>query len=162
MRPPVRSLRRRATSDNYDRKLKPTPKKTRKTRQKTKKHLKVALLALGVLAIIPGMIAGSALTKSAEQVPNVVTQVSVAYCAYIAGGDWDSFGKCMLGFWAPMVSTLLIVDRLSHRDLREGRQTIREGKVLRDRDLVRIGKQLVRSAASWMRYTKVGFVVLGA
>jgi hypothetical protein len=31
----------------------------------------VALLALGMLAIIPGTIAGSALTKSAKQVPNV-------------------------------------------------------------------------------------------
>jgi hypothetical protein len=33
-------LRRRVTSDNYGRKLKPTAKKTRKTRQKRRKHLK--------------------------------------------------------------------------------------------------------------------------
>ena len=63
-----------------------------------------ALLALGMLAIMPGLIAGSALTKSAKQVPNievpnVVTQVSAATCAYITGGDWDSFGKCMAGTW---------------------------------------------------------------
>ncbi len=98
MRPPLGSLRRRVTSDDYGRKLKPTAKKTRKTRQKTKKHLKAALLALGMLAITPGMIAGSVLTD-AKQVPNVVTQVSAATCAYISGGDWDNFGKCMAGFW---------------------------------------------------------------
>jgi hypothetical protein len=58
-----------------------------------------ALLALGMLAIIPGMIAGSALTESANQVPNVVTQVSAATCGYISGGNWDGFGKCMAGIW---------------------------------------------------------------
>jgi len=52
-----------------------------------------------MLAMIPGMIAGSTLTKSAKQVPNVVTQVSAATCAYITGGDWVSFGKCMAGIW---------------------------------------------------------------
>jgi hypothetical protein len=61
-----------------------------------------ALLALGMLAIIPGMIAGSALTKSAKQVPNVVTRVSAAVCGYLTGGDWGEFGKCMLGLWTPV------------------------------------------------------------
>jgi hypothetical protein len=46
-----------------------------------------ALLALGMLAIMSGLIAGSALTKSAKQVPNVATQVSAAYCGYITGGN---------------------------------------------------------------------------
>jgi len=102
----VRRRQRRLTSaDNYSRKLKPTPKKTRKIRQKTKKTLKnprkikgmqklqikeeimavAALLALGMLAIMPGLIAGSALTTSTKQVPNVVTQVSFAYCGYSSG-----------------------------------------------------------------------------
>jgi hypothetical protein len=61
-----------------------------------------ALLALGMLAIIPGMTAGSALTKSANQIPNVGTQVSVATCAFVtrlSGGGWDTFGACMGGMW---------------------------------------------------------------
>jgi hypothetical protein len=61
-----------------------------------------ALLALGMLAIIPGMIAGSAFTKSANQIPNVGTQVSVATCAFVtrlSGGGWDTFGACMGGMW---------------------------------------------------------------
>ena len=54
-----------------------------------------------MLAITPGLIAGSALTTSTKQVPNVVTQVSFAYCGYSSGwwSDWDSFGKCMAGIW---------------------------------------------------------------
>jgi len=68
----------------------------------------------------------------------------------------------MLGFWAPTGSILYILDRIGRSDLREGRQTIREGKELRDRELVRIGRQIVRSGASLLRYTKVGFIVVGA
>jgi hypothetical protein len=61
-----------------------------------------ALLALGMLAIIPGTIAGSALTKSANQVPNVGTQASVATCAvvtHLTSGGWEAFGACMAGMW---------------------------------------------------------------
>jgi hypothetical protein len=123
-----------------------------------------ALLALGMLAIMPGLIAGSALTTSTKQAPNVVTQVSVAYCGYSSGwwSDLGQFGSCMLEFWAPTGSILYIMDRKGRSDLREGLQTIRVGKELRDRELVRIGKQLVRSGASLLRYTTVGFIVVGA
>jgi hypothetical protein len=38
MRPPVDSLLRRLTSDNYDRKLKPTAKKTRKNTTKNEEN----------------------------------------------------------------------------------------------------------------------------
>ncbi len=93
--------------DNYGRKLKPTAKKTRKTRQKTKKHLKAALLALGMLAIIPGMIAGSTLTD-AKQVPNVATQISAAYCAYKSGLDGDRFKECIIDFWTPVTVATII------------------------------------------------------
>jgi len=72
-----------------------------------------ALLALGMLAMMPGLIAGSALTKSVKQVPNVGTQISVAYCGYKSGGfsnwDWGRFGECMLDIWAPAgVATALM------------------------------------------------------
>jgi hypothetical protein len=107
----VRRRQRRLTStDNYGRKLKPTAKKTRKTRKneentknpRKKRHAIMtvaASLALGMPAIMPGLIAGSALTKSAKQVPNVATQVSAATCAYVSGGDWNNFGICMAGIW---------------------------------------------------------------
>jgi ABC-type long-subunit fatty acid transport system fused permease/ATPase subunit len=47
-------------------------------------------MALGMLVIVPGLIAGSVLTKSVKQVPNVVTQISFAYCGYTShkGGDF--------------------------------------------------------------------------
>jgi hypothetical protein len=100
----VRHRQRRLTSaDNYGRKLKPTAKKTRKTRQKTKKHLKAALLALDMLAIIPGMIAGSVLTKPAIQHHNIGAQASVVYCGYQSGwfSDLWRWGSCMYDLWIP-------------------------------------------------------------
>jgi hypothetical protein len=60
-----------------------------------------ALLALGMLAIMPGIIAGSALTKSTNQVPNVATQVSIAYCGYMSYTCAQSFLGCMGEFWIP-------------------------------------------------------------
>jgi len=60
-----------------------------------------ALLALGTLAIIPGTIAGSALTV-AKQVPNVATQASAATCAvvtHLTNGGWEAFGACVAGMW---------------------------------------------------------------
>ena len=53
-----------------------------------------------MLAMMPGMTAGSALTESAKQVPNVVTQISAAYCGYI-GATGGSFLGCMGEIWLP-------------------------------------------------------------
>jgi hypothetical protein len=60
-----------------------------------------ALLALGMLAIMPGLIAGSALTKSAKQAPNVGTQASFAYCGVTSYIDGSSFWGCMQEIWVP-------------------------------------------------------------
>ncbi len=86
-----------------------------------------ALLALGMLAIIPGMIAGSALTD-AKQVPNVGTQVSAAYCAYKSGTGRESFGDCMIDLWVP-VSVAVIVSNAGVIDsiVRTGVRTARFG-----------------------------------
>jgi hypothetical protein len=163
MRPPLGSLRRRVTSDNYGRKLKPAAKKTRKIRQKTKKTLKnarkkgtqklqirgeimvvAALLALGMLAIMPGMIAGSALTESAKQVPNVITQVSFAYCGYRAYTG-DSFLGCMGEFWLPAGAILGTSAAI-------GASYVTAGKALDSWYLINTGLR-------YLKFTKVGFKV---
>ncbi len=77
-----------------------------------------ASLALGMLAMTPGLIAGSALTESAKQVPNVATQISAAYCAYKSGwfSDRGRFRECMIDFWAPVtVATLIGAPNLPSR-----------------------------------------------
>jgi hypothetical protein len=60
-----------------------------------------ALLALGMLVMMPGLIAGSALTVSAKQVPNVGTQISAAYCGYTSYTGGNSFWGCMRDIWIP-------------------------------------------------------------
>jgi hypothetical protein len=54
-----------------------------------------------MLAMMPGMIAGSALTESAKQVPNVGTQISAAYCGYTSYTGGNSFWGCMQEIWVP-------------------------------------------------------------
>jgi len=66
-----------------------------------------ASTAFDMLSLMQGMIADSALTKSAKQVPNVEapnvgTQVSAAYCAYKSGLDGGRFKECMSDFWTPV------------------------------------------------------------
>ncbi len=74
-----------------------------------------ALLVLGTLAIMPGLIAGSALAD-AKQVPNVATQVSAAYCAYKSGLNWGGFRECMIDFWVPVsVATIIAAPDLPSR-----------------------------------------------
>jgi hypothetical protein len=54
-----------------------------------------------MLSLMQGMIADSALTKSAKQVPNVVTQISAAYCGYTSYTGGNSFWGCMQDIWVP-------------------------------------------------------------
>jgi hypothetical protein len=164
----VRHRQRRLTSaDNYGRKLKPTAKKTRKTRQKTKKHLKThekkdmqklqineeimavaALLALGMLAIIPGMIAGSVLTKPAIQHHNIGAQASAAYCGYRSGwfSDLWGWGSCMYDLWIPDLTLTFT------------------GLVATSKTLIDIGNtvgswRLVYKGLRLLRFTGWGFIV---
>ncbi len=109
-------MRRRATSDNYGRKLKPTPKKTRKIRQKTKKTLKklrkkdmqklqikeeimavAALLALGMLSILAGQ--ATALKPNAFDIEPKVTWGLCMYAAYTSGISINAFTgmACLFG-----------------------------------------------------------------
>ena len=100
-----------------------------------------ALLALGMLAIIPGMIAGSALTKSAKQAPNVGTQASAAYCGVTSYIDGSSFWDCMEDIWVPTGAILGTAAAIGAAAIMSGVE-----------DLVTIGVALVRFSA-W------GFVV---
>jgi hypothetical protein len=59
-----------------------------------------------MLAMMPGMTAGSALTKSAKQAPNVCTQASFAYCGVTSYIDGSSFWDCMEDIWVPTSAIL--------------------------------------------------------
>ena len=98
-----------------------------------------ALLALGMLAMMPGLIAGSALTKSAKQVPNVVTQISAAYCGYTSytGG---SFWGCMRDIWIPTGTILGTSAGI-------GAAYVKAGETLGSWRLIMIGLRFLRFSA---------------
>jgi hypothetical protein len=122
-----------------------------------------------MLAIIPGMIAGSALTKSAKQVPNVevpnvVTQASAAYCAYRSGwlSDLNLFGTCMAVTALPAGGLGYYIYRMGKDQIRDGDQVIRTGRRVNDRTIVELGKSLVRSGATLARFTPWGVLAVAA
>ncbi len=97
-----------------------------------------------MLAIIPGMIAGSTLTESAKQVPNVVTQVSLAYCGYTAATG-GSFLGCMGEFWLPSGAILGTSAAI-------GASYIKAGKELDS-------WRLIMKGLRYLRFSSVGFKV---
>jgi len=104
-----------------------------------------ASLALAMPAIIPGTIAGSALTESAKQVPNVVTQISFAYYGYISYTSGDSFLGCMREFWIP-TGTILGTSAAI------GASYVKTGKELDSWRLIMTGLR-------YLRFSKAGFKV---
>jgi len=58
------------------------------------------LLALGMLAAMPGVTAGSVLTKPVIQHHNIGAQASAVYCGYKSGwfSDWGTFVEYVLPY----------------------------------------------------------------
>jgi hypothetical protein len=48
-----------------------------------------------MLALVPGLITDSTLTKSTNQVPNVATQATFGYCLYMSYTGANSLGRCL-------------------------------------------------------------------
>ncbi len=103
-----------------------------------------ALLALGTLAIMPGVIAGSALTD-AKQAPNVVTQVTLAYCGYKS--DWfrdgGRFADCARDLWIPDIPVAI------GSTVGAGYGLVEIGRRVGDRSLVRAGVRIARIGGIW-------------
>jgi hypothetical protein len=61
------------------------------------------MLALGILVMMLGLIAGSVITKPAIQHHNIGAQTSAAYCGYKNGwfSDWWGWGRCTYDIWVP-------------------------------------------------------------
>jgi len=105
-----------------------------------------ALLALGMLAMMPGKIAGSVLTKPAIQHHNIGAQASLAYCGYQSGfSDWWGWGRCMYDIWVPDL-TLTFGGAVAAAD---GVTAIGE----------RVGSwRLIRTGLRLLRFTGWGFI----
>jgi len=121
-----------------------------------------ALLALGMLAIMPGLIAGSALTKSAEQVPNVGTQASAAYCGYTSYTGGSSFWDCMADIWLPTEFFTLGMMAKGYAGIKIGEKVTQIGTKLGDLTIVEMGKTLIKTGSKLVRYSLIGAVVVGA
>jgi hypothetical protein len=120
-----------------------------------------ALLALGMLAIMSGLIASSALTKSANQVPNVVTQATFAYCGYMSFTGASSFGGCL---WETLFPAGAAVGFYAGSNL----ATVGAGHLVAKvsarwgwREVIDVAKAIVLRAGNYLKFTpKLGAIVL--
>jgi hypothetical protein len=111
-----------------------------------------ASLALGALAMMPGLIAGSALMKPVVQHYNVGTQVSVGYCGYKSGwfSDGGKFADCMVDLWIPKIPTGIAAA------VGTGAGLVKVGKTVGSWALIRAGVRIAGFAGIW------GWVVAAA
>jgi hypothetical protein len=117
-----------------------------------------------MLALVPGLITDSTLTKSANQVPNVATQVSAAYCAYRSGwlSDLGLFGLC---FAVTVFPEGFIAERLycmGQNKIRDGVQLFLTGRSENVGTIVELGMSLIRSGVRLVRFTPWGFLAVAA
>ncbi len=121
----------------------------------------VALLALGMLAIMSGLIASSALTKSTNQVPNVVTQATFAYCGYMSLTGASSLGGCL---WETLLPAGLGIGLYGSSNLATvgaGHLVAKIGAKWGWQDVINIAKDIVLRASRYLKFTpKFGAIVL--
>jgi hypothetical protein len=114
-----------------------------------------------MLAIMSGLIAGSALTKSTNQVPNAVTQASFAYCGYMSFTGATTLGRCVLENVLPAGGSALLYAFINYGTARIGNWIARIGERRGWRDVVDTAREIVLQASRFLRFTpKLGAIVL--
>jgi hypothetical protein len=92
-----------------------------------------------MLAIMSGLIAGSALTKSTNQVPNVVTQATFGYCLYMSYTGANSFGRCLWETLPPARAYTLLMMSTDYAGVVMGERVAKIGAKWGWQDVVRRG-----------------------
>jgi len=121
-----------------------------------------ASLALGTLAMMPGLIAGTALTKSANQVPNVVTQATIGYCLYMSYTGANSLGRCLWESLPPAGAYTLLMMSTGYASVVMGEKVAKIGAKWRWRDVVRRGKPIVMQGSRILQFSPIGATIVGA
>ncbi len=114
-----------------------------------------------MLAIIPSMIAGSMLTESAKQVPNVVTQATFGYCLYMSYTGANSLGGCLRETLLPAGATIGLYGGSTIVTVAGGDLVARIGARWGWQDVINRARDIVLRASRFLRFTpKVGLAVV--
>ncbi len=115
-----------------------------------------------MLAIILGMIAGSALTKSAKQVPNVVTQATFGYCLYMSYTGANSPGRCLWEHLLPARAYTLLMMSTGYASVVMGVRVAKIGAKWGWQDVVRRGKSIVMQGSRILQFSPIGATIVAA
>jgi hypothetical protein len=113
-------------------------------------------MALVMLAMMPGLIAGSALTKSTKQASNVATQASILYCAYQSGwfSNLGQFGGCMWDIWVPKGFTSIGAWVATSRAMvGGGKELVELGEKMGRWSFIRMGEAIAKWGGRLLRFT---------
>jgi hypothetical protein len=115
-----------------------------------------------MLALVPGLIAGSTLTKSADQVPNVVTQATFGYCLYTSYTGANSLGRCLWEHLPPAGAYTLPMMGTGYAGVVIGERAARIGAKWRWQDVVRRGKPIVMLGSRIVQFSPIGAAIVAA
>jgi hypothetical protein len=115
-----------------------------------------------MLAIMPGLIAGSTLTKSANQVPNVVTQATFGYCLYMSYTGANSLGRCLWETLPPAGAYTLLMMSTGYAGVVIGGRAAKIGAKWGWQDVVRRGKSIVMLGSRIVQFSPIGVAIVRA
>jgi hypothetical protein len=115
-----------------------------------------------MLAIIPGTIAGSAFTKSADQVPYVVTQATFGYCLYMSYTGANPLRHCLWETSPPAGAYTLLMMNTGYAGVAMGERVAKIGAKWRWQDDVRRGKPIVMQGSRILQFSPIGATIVAA
>jgi hypothetical protein len=114
-----------------------------------------------MLALVPGLITDSALTKSANQVPNVATQAAFGYCLYTSYTGANSLGRCLWETLPPARAYTLPMMGTGYAGVVMGERAARIGAKWRWQDVVRRGKPIVMLGSRILQFSPIRATIVG-
>jgi hypothetical protein len=111
-----------------------------------------------MLALVPGLIAGSTFTKSADQVPNVATQATVGYCLYMSYTGVNSL-RCLWETLPPARAYTLLMMDTGYASVVMGEKAAKIGTKWEWQDVVRRGKSIVMQSSRILQFSPIEAII---
>ncbi len=114
-----------------------------------------------MLALVPGLIAGSALTKSINQVLNVVTQATFGYCLYMSYTGANSL-RCLWENLLPAGAYTLLMTGTGYAGVVMGEKVAKISAKRGWQDVVRREKSIVMQGSRILQFSPIGATIVAA
>jgi hypothetical protein len=115
-----------------------------------------------MLALVPGLIAGSTLTRSTNQVPNVATQATFGYCLCMSYTGANSPGRCLWETLPPAGAYTLLMTGTGYASVVMGEKVAKISAKWKWQDVVRRRKSIVMQGSRILQFSPIGATIVAA